>query len=194
MKLKELIKDLSYTLSENTDIDNEKILDTDISDVIYDSRKVQKDSLFVCLSGSSFDGHKFAQSAVDGGAAAVLICEDVEVKNALVIKVEDTRKALALVSAEYFGNPANELTTIGITGTKGKTTTASMVANILTAGGLKTGIIGTLGIVIDGKVEETANTTPESYEIQRAMRKMINEGCKCVVMEASSLGLSLIHI
>lgn len=119
----------------------------------------------------------------------MLVCEDVEVKNALVIKVEDTRKALALVSAEYFGNPANELTTIGITGTKGKTTTASMVANILTAGGLKTGIIGTLGIVIDGKVEETANTTPESYEIQRAMRKMINEGCKCVVMEASSLGL-----
>ena len=189
MKLKELIKDLSYTLSENTDIDKEKILDTDISDVIYDSRKVQKDSLFVCLSGSSFDGHKFAQSAVDGGAASVRVCEDVEVKNALVIKVEDTRKALALVSAEYFGNPANELTTIGITGTKGKTTTASMVANILTAGGLKTGIIGTLGIVIDGKVEETANTTPESYEIQRAMRKMINEGCKCVVMEASSLGL-----
>ena len=70
-----------------------------------------------------------------------------------------------------------------------ETASASMVANILTAGGLKTGIIGTLGIVIDGKVEETANTTPESYEIQRAMRKMINEGCKCVVMEASSLGL-----
>ena len=90
MKLKELIKDLNYTLSENTDIDNEKILDTDISDVIYDSRKVQKDCLFVCLSGSSFDGHKFAQAAVDGGAIAVLVCEDVEVKNALVIRVKDT--------------------------------------------------------------------------------------------------------
>lgn len=189
MKLEELIKDLSYTLVENTEIDSEKILSTDISDVIYDSRKVKKACLFVCLSGSVVDGHKFAQAAVDSGAAAVLVCEDIEVKNALVIKVDDTRKALAIVSAAYFGYPANELTTIGITGTKGKTTTASMTANILSAGGLKTGIIGTLGIVIDGKVEETANTTPESYEIQRAMRKMVDEGCKCVVMEASSLGL-----
>ncbi len=189
MKLGELLKDLSYTVAENPDIDSEKVLNTEISDVIYDSRKVKENCLFVCLNGSSFDGHKFAQAAVDGGAAAVLVCEDTEVKNSLVIRVDDTRKALALVSAAYFGNPANELTTIGITGTKGKTTTASMTANILSAGGLKTGIIGTLGIIIDGKVEATANTTPESYEIQRAMRKMINEGCKCVVMEASSLGL-----
>ena len=74
MKLSELLKDLSYTVAENPDIDSEKVLNTEISDVIYDSRKVKENCLFVCLNGSSFDGHKFAQAAVDGGAAAVLVC------------------------------------------------------------------------------------------------------------------------
>lgn len=189
MKLFELLEDLSYKIMDNSEKDIEKIENTEISDIIYDSRKVKKNCLFVCLKGASFDGHKFAQNAINSGAAAVLVCEDIKVEGAPLIQVDDTRKALAYISAAYFGHPADELTTIGITGTKGKTTTASMTAAILSAGGYKTGIIGTLGIVIDGKIEATANTTPESYEIQRAMRKMIDEGCKCVVMEASSLGL-----
>lgn len=189
MKLFELLEQLSYKIANNSGKDIEKIKNTEISDIIYDSRKIKKDCLFVCLKGANFDGHKFAQAAVDGGASAVLVCEDIEVAGAPIIKVDDTRLALAYVSAAYFGHPARELTTIGITGTKGKTTTASMTAAILSEGGYKTGIIGTLGIVIDGKIKATANTTPESYEIQRAMRKMIDEGCKCVVMEASSLGL-----
>lgn len=182
MKLEKLLSKLDcQVINGNTDIE--------ISDVIYDSRKVIKDCVFVCLKGSNTDSHKFAQSAADSGAAAVIISEDIEINGAAVIKVDDTRKALAFMSAEYFGNPADELFTIGITGTKGKTTTASMVRSILEKGGYKTGIIGTLGIVIGDKIIKTSNTTPESYEIQQAMRKMINEGCKCVVMEASSLGL-----
>ena len=93
------------------------------------------------------------------------------------------------MSAEFFGNPADTLTTIGITGTKGKTTTASMIRSVLEKGGIKTGIIGTLGILYGDKTIKTANTTPESYEIQKALRAMIDDGCKCCVMEASSLGI-----
>lgn len=182
MKLEQLLTRLNYTLvSGNTDIE--------ISDVIYDSRKACKDCVFVCLKGANLDSHKFAQNAVDSGAVAVVVSEDIEIHNATIIKVNDTRKALAFMSAEYFGNPAEELTTIGITGTKGKTTTASMIHSILEKGGYKTGIIGTLGIIIGDELIKTSNTTPESYEIQQAMRKMIDKGCKCVVMEASSLGL-----
>lgn len=182
MKLEQLLTRLNYTLVSGR-------ADIEISDVIYDSRKACKDCVFVCLKGANLDSHKFAQNAVDSGAVAVVVSEDIEIHNATVIKVNDTRKALAFMSAEYFGNPAEELTTIGITGTKGKTTTASMIHSILEKGGYKTGIIGTLGIIIGDELIKTANTTPESYEIQQAMRKMIDKGCKCVVMEASSLGL-----
>lgn len=182
MKLGDLLSKLDYKLINGS-------IDVEISDIVYDSRKVKKNCVFVCLKGSNINSHKFAQSAVDSGASAVIISEDTEINGASVIKVKDTRKALAFISAEYFGNPADELTTIAITGTKGKTTTASMIHSILEKGGYKTGIIGTLGIVIGDELTKTANTTPESYEIQRAMRKMIDEGCKCVVMEASSLGL-----
>lgn len=182
MKLEKLISKLDYSVvCGSTDID--------ISDVIYDSRKVCKDCLFVCLVGSAADGHKYAQAAVDAGAAAIVVSRDIEITGATVIKTDDTRKALAFISAEYFGNPADTLKTVGITGTKGKTTTAMMIRSILEKGGIKTGVIGTIGIMIGDKLIKTANTTPESYEIQKAMKQMIDEGCKCVVMEASSLGL-----
>ena len=94
-------------------------------------------------------------------------------KNVAVIKVENTRKALAYISAEFFGRPAEKLKTIAITGTKGKTTTTAMIASILECAGIKTGTIGTLGILYDGKVVKTDNTTPESYEIQKAMHDML---------------------
>lgn len=106
-----------------------------------------------------------------------------------MVKVENTRLALALMSVEFFGRPAEELMTVAITGTKGKTTTAAMVAEIFEHAGIKTGTIGTLGIVYDGETTKTDNTTPESYEIQKAMRNMINAGCKAMVIEASSIGL-----
>ena len=183
MKLEQLLTRINYTLvSGDTDIE--------ITDVIYDSRKIIKDCVFVCLSGSAFDGHDFAQDAVKNGAAAIVVSrDDISAEGAAVIRVDDTRKALAFMSAEYFENPADTLTTIGITGTKGKTTTAAMIRSILEKGGIRTGIIGTLGILYGDKTIKTANTTPESYEIQKALRDMINDGCKCCVMEASSLGI-----
>ncbi|MBQ3929269.1 MAG: UDP-N-acetylmuramoyl-L-alanyl-D-glutamate--2,6-diaminopimelate ligase [Clostridia bacterium] len=182
MKLEKLLTRLNYTVIQGE-------IDIEISDVIYDSRKACPKCVFVCLIGANLDSHSLAQKAADAGASAVVVSKNVEVSGCTVIKVDDTRRALAFMSAEYFGNPADEMTTIGITGTKGKTTTASMVRSILEKGGYKTGVIGTLGIMVGDDLIKTANTTPESYEIQKAMRMMIDRGCKVVVMEASSLGL-----
>lgn len=182
MKLSKLLEKTEHTvICGNTEID--------ITDVVYDSRKVVSGCVFVCLKGATADGHRFANDAVKKGAAAVVISEDTELENTVIVKVEDTRKALAFMSAAYFDYPSEELTTIAITGTKGKTTTSCMVRAVLEKSGMKTGVIGTLGIIIGDNLIKTPNTTPESYEIQHAMREMVKEGCKCVVMEASSLGL-----
>lgn len=182
MRLSELLNDVDYELlSGNVDIS--------VGTPIYDSRKVQPGDVFICLKGYNVDAHKFAQSAVDKGAAAVVLSDETEVTGAAVVKVRDTRAALARISANYFGHPAKELISIALTGTKGKTTTACMIQSILQAGGIKTGTIGTLGIVIGDTVYKTNNTTPESFEIQQALRKMADEGCKAFVIEASSLGL-----
>ncbi len=182
MKLEQLLTRLNYTVVSGS-------TDREITDVIYDSRKVCQDCVFVCLVGANTNGHEYARAAAEAGAAALIVSEDVDVQGVTIIRTENTRKALAFVSAEFFGNPADTLKTIGVTGTKGKTTTACMIRSILEKGGIKTGVIGTLGIQIGDRLIKTANTTPESYEIQKAMRMMLDEGCKCVVMEASSLGL-----
>lgn len=184
MKLKQLLKYVTYS-SENN-------LNPEITDLAYDSRRAAEGSAFVCLKGYATDGHKFAKSAIEKGAAALVVSDepDFDVPDGIaVIKTDNTRKALALMSAELFGHPAEELYTVAITGTKGKTTTAAMVASIFEQAGIKAGTIGTLGIVYDGKTVKTDNTTPESYEIQKALRDMVNAGCGAAVVEASSIGL-----
>lgn len=182
MTLEYLLQGLEYDCIQGS-------VDIDIQEVIYDSRKVVDNCVFVCLKGSAVDSHKFANDVVSKGAAAVIVQDNVYVDGATIIKVDDTRKALAFMSAGRFNHPANELVTIAVTGTKGKTTTANMIKAILEAGGKKTGVIGTLGVQIGNKIIKTNNTTPESYDIQKFMRQMIDEDCQCVVMEASSLGL-----
>lgn len=184
MKLKDLLANVEYNMIND--------LNPEISDVIYDSRKVKDSTVFVCLKGYTSDGHKYAESAVESGACALVISDELNFdvpENVAVVKVNDTRLALALMSAEFFGHPCEELKTVAITGTKGKTTTTAMVAEIFEQAGIKTGTIGTLGIIYDGKTVKTDNTTPESYEIQKSMRDMINAGCKAMVIEASSIGL-----
>ncbi len=184
MKLSELIKNIEYAAINKGN--------PEISDLIYDSRKVTNGTAFVCLKGYTSDGHTYAKSAIEKGASALIISDDLDFEvpeNIAVIKTPDTRLALALMSAELFSNPAKELKTVAITGTKGKTTTTAMIAEILEQSGIKTGTIGTLGIVYDGKIFKTENTTPESYEVQKAMRDMLNAGCKAMVIEASSIGL-----
>lgn len=184
MKLKDLLINIEYTVKNN--------INPEITDIIYDSRKVTNGCVFVCLKGYTSDGHKYAKSAVDNGAAALVISDELDFdvdKDIAVVKTENSRLALALMSAEFFKHPAKELKTVAITGTKGKTTTTAMVAEIFEQSGIKCGTIGTLGIVYDGKTYKTENTTPESYEIQKAMRDMVNAGCGAMVIEASSIGL-----
>ncbi|MGN0477321.1 MAG: UDP-N-acetylmuramoyl-L-alanyl-D-glutamate--2,6-diaminopimelate ligase, partial [Ruminococcus sp.] len=164
--------------------------DVEISDIVYDSRKVVPGTVFVALKGYNVDSHKFIPQAVNQGASAVVVSDNIDIQQDIaVIKVDDTRKALAYMSAQLFGEPAKELTTIALTGTKGKTTTVAMLKSILNAEGISVGTIGTLGIIIGDKTYKTNNTTPESYEIQQAMRKMVDSGCKAMIIEASSLGL-----
>lgn len=182
MKLSKLLEKIEYKCMRGE-------LEQEVTDIVYDSRNVRQGCVFVCLNGANSDGHNFAQQAVESGAIAVVAEHDICVDSATLIITSNTRRALAFMSAEFFGNPANELKTIGITGTKGKTTTACMIKSILENGSYKTGLIGTLGVIIGDKIIKTNNTTPESYEVQQYMRKMVDEGCKSVVMEVSSLGL-----
>ena len=185
MKLDKLLERLDYTVVQGSD-------STEVTTLINDSRKVEEGSVFVCISGAVSDGHKYAADVAAKGAAAVVVEKDVEVpENVTVIKVEDTRYALALMSAAYFGYPADKLKVIGITGTKGKTSSSLMIKSILEHAGKKVGIIGTNGTFIGDIHEPTANTTPESYELQRIMRKMVEHDCEYCVMEVSSQALKM---
>ena len=145
MKLAEICEELTYTCLQGE-------MEKEISDIIYDSRKVEKDTIFVCMVGAVVDGHDFVEDAVKKGAAALVVEHAVEIdipENCTVLQVEDARYALAIMSAAFFGHPDRELTTIGLTGTKGKTTTTYMIREMLERSGIKTGLIGTIEI-IDG--------------------------------------------
>lgn len=185
MKLISLLDRLDYTCLQGS-------TDRDVTTVVYDSRKVEKDSLFICIRGAVVDGHKFIPDVLEKGAKTLVVEEPVEAPEGVtVILVKDTRYAMAFISAAYFGHPAEELKVIGITGTKGKTTTTYMVKSILENAGYKVGLIGTIEAIIGDKVIPAANTTPESYVVQQYFREMADAGCDCVVMEVSSQGLML---
>lgn len=185
MELSQLLERLEYEVVQGS-------VRTEITTLINDSRKVEKGSAFVCISGAVSDGHKFAGEVVQKGAAALIVEKDVEApEEVTVIRVKDTRYALALMSASYFGYPADKLKVIGITGTKGKTTTTYMIRSILEDVGHKVGLIGTIEAVIGEKKIPAANTTPESYTIHKYFAEMVEAGCDSVVMEVSSQGLML---
>lgn len=183
MLLKDILKDTEHTLvSEGEDIE--------IENVVYDSRKVTKGSLFIALTGANSDGHKFIGNAIDAGAIAVVVEHDVPIlEGVTVIKVENSRKALASIAAAWFGYPAKKLTLIGITGTKGKTTTSYMTYGILKEAGIKCGLIGTIEVIIGDKHIHSLNTTPESYLVQEYFKEMVDAGITHVVMEVSSQAL-----
>ncbi len=184
-ELKKLLERLEYEcIQGNTDIS--------ISELVYDSRKAAKDDLFVCIKGTVVDGHKFIEEVAAKGVSVVVVQEEVKAPEGVtVIKVADTRYALAMLSAAFFDYPAETLKVIGITGTKGKTTTTYMVKSILEAAGYKVGLIGTIEAIIGEETIPASNTTPESYIIQNYFRKMLDAGCDCCVMEVSSQGLMM---
>lgn len=185
MKLNQLLERLEYEVVQGADA-------IEISTLANDSRKVEKGSAFVCISGAVVDGHEFIEDVAAKGAAAVIVEKEVEAPEGVtVIRVEDTRYALALMSAAYFGYPAEKLKVIGITGTKGKTTTTYMIKSILEDVGHKVGLIGTIEAIIGDRKIPAANTTPESFTIHQYFAEMLKAGCDSVVMEVSSQGLML---
>ena len=185
MILKTLLERVDYTCLQGSD-------ETEVKQLVYDSRKAGAGAVFVCIRGAAADGHGFAGQVCAQGAAALIVEEVVQVPDDVtVIRVADTRYALAELSAAYFGHPAERLKTIGITGTKGKTTTTYMIKSILEHAGYRVGLIGTIETIIGDCREPAVNTTPESYKIQESFRKMADEGLDAVVMEVSSQGLMM---
>ena len=185
--LSELLEGLSYKCVCGTP-------DREISDIVYDSRKVEAGCLFVCIPGAKADGHRYVAAAAEAGAAAILAQRKVELpegSDVTVILVDNTCYAMAFASAAYFGHPAKQMKIIGVTGTKGKTTTTYLVRSILEQAGRKVGLIGTIEIIIGDTHIHAENTTPQSYLVQKYFRMMADAGCDTVVMEVSSQGLML---
>ena len=184
MKVSELIKDFEYEIKNGT-------VEREVSALVSDNRKLTKDCVFVCIEGANFDGHSAVNDAFSCDAAAVIVMKDVTIPDGVstaVIRVKDTREALALASAAYFSYPTKEIKVIGITGTKGKTTTTYLIKSILENAGYKVGLIGTIETIIGDEHIPSKNTTPESYVLQETFRKMADSGIEICVMEASSQG------
>ena len=188
MKLRKICEEIEYTLLQGS-------LETEVRDIIYDSRKIAPETMFVCMVGAVTDGHKYIPDAVEKGASVIVLEREEEAaqipENITVLKVVSARLALALMSAALFDHPARKLVTIGLTGTKGKTTTTYMIKKVLEMAGKKVGLIGTIGAMIGEEHLPSKNTTPESYELHRMFAAMVEAGCEYVVMEVSSQGLKL---
>ncbi len=179
MKLSEIMKGIDIIGSYS---------DTDVLDVTQDSRLVKQGSLFVCVKGNTFDGHSVAREMIEKGAAAVVTERDLGLDKQVM--VSDTRAVFSSVCANFFGNPADKLKLIGLTGTNGKTTTTFLIKQILENTGKKVGLIGTVQNMIGQEIFPAKYTTPDPYELQGLFRKMVNAGCEYCVMEVSSQALA----
>ena len=170
--------------------------DVEIRNLQYDSRNVQRGDCFFAIRGTGADGHRFIESAINSGAAAVVLENDAALPESMflhtgVIKivVPDSRKTLALMAANYYGHPSDHLTMVGVTGTNGKTTTTHIIRSILEAAGQNVGLIGTIEYKIGNQVTPASHTTPESLELNQLLTRMVESGCSSVSMEVSSHAL-----
>ena len=185
MQLATLLQDVEYTLRQGS-------AETDVCDIVYDTRKIRPGCVFVCIVGTQRDSHDLAGEAAAAGAAALVIDHDIPMPAGVtVVQVPFTRLAMAQMSAAYFGYPARKMTLVGVTGTKGKTTTTHMIKTVLESAGHVVGLVGTNGITIRDTHMEPANTPPESYELQKAFAQMVEAGCDTALMEVSSQGLKM---
>lgn len=191
-RLGALLQDIQY---EVTHLPAGKTLqETTVTDVVNDSRRLSEGCLFLAIKGMNSDGHAFVAEAFDKKAAAVVVQDPVTVPKgceSIVITVRDTRAAMAQIAAAYYCHPARKLKTVGITGTKGKTTTTYMVKSMLENAGIKTGLVGTIEVIIGDEHIPALNTTPESLLLQEYLYLMVNAGLSAVVMEVSSQALKL---
>ncbi|MBR1926002.1 MAG: UDP-N-acetylmuramoyl-L-alanyl-D-glutamate--2,6-diaminopimelate ligase [Clostridia bacterium] len=184
MELKKLIKDVEIK-NIIGNIENLKI-----ENLCFDTKKATKNSLFFCLNGAVFDGHDFANIAIKNGAIAI-VCERPLNLDVVQIVVESSRKAMSKISANFYKNPQNKLKIIGITGTNGKTSTTYMIANILKSAGKKVGIIGTIGIVVDGIKMPADLTTPDPIYLHKIFAQMVAKNVEYVCMEVSAHAIYL---
>lgn len=191
MKLKEMLVGL-----EGLKVKGD--LEIEIKEIENNSKNVKKGYLFIAIKGFDVDGHQYIESAIKKGATAVMIEEGCDVKalaipeGITIVMAKNTREAMAIVSSNFYGNPSRKFKLIGVTGTKGKTTTTYMIKEILEKAGKKVGLIGTIAIYRNGKkIKDSDRTTPESIELQREFAKMVADGVEVVVMEVSSQSLKL---
>lgn len=184
MLLKDILKGVCYI--------GDAPLETEVKDIVYNSKYAAKDVLFVALVGANCNGHNYVEEAYDKGCRMFLCQYEVALPDdATVLLVEVTRHVLSSISDNFFGHPSEKIKVIGVTGTKGKTTTVNMVKDVLNHCGVKTGCIGTVGATWGNKFRKTINTTPESYEIHKLLSEMIEDGCEAVAIEVSSLGVMM---
>lgn len=184
MLLKEVIKGVEV-------IDTKGNLDIEIDNIQYDSRKVENNGLFICVKGFTVDGHDFIDKAIEKGAKAFLVEEDVERDGITFIKVKNTRGDMARVADNFYNHPSQRFEVIGVTGTNGKTSITTFLDEILISDNNKVGLIGTIKISDGDKEIESNSTTPESVDLQQYFDKMIDNGCKYCAMEVSSHALAL---
>ncbi len=168
-------------------------IDVQIGDITYDSREVKRGSLFVAVKGFKTDGHRYIADAVKRGASAVVVEDAVNISkgDVTVITVPDTRNALALLSARFYGDPSRRLRMIGITGTNGKTTTSYLIKSIIEKAGKKAGLLGTISYIIGDEAMPAPHTTPESSDLQKYLSQILDAGAEYAVMEVSSHALEL---
>lgn len=185
MKLKEMLKNMDYEIIKGND-------DIDINKIEYDSRKIGEGDLFVCIDGFKVDGHKYAESACNKGAVAIVCSKNLEkYPECTIIKVKDGRKTLAISASNFYDNPANKLKLIGVTGTNGKTTSTFMIKSILEQAGYNVGLVGTIANFVGSEKIKAERTTPESLELQQLFKNMVDKKIDYCVMEVSSHSLSL---
>lgn len=183
MKIEKILERVSYTLLQGS-------LEGEVNGISHDNRQVQAGDAFICIRGARFDTHNCAAEIAAKGAALIVVEHEVDtVEGTAVILVEDTRKVLPLLACAWYGYPAEKMTTIGITGSKGKTTTTHMLADILQAAGHSVGTIGTNGAIFEKDIYELNNTTPDPIELQMYLSMMAERGCTHVVIEVSSQGM-----
>lgn len=187
--LKNWLKDVKYKILSGT-------VDVPVSELVYDSRKAERDTCFICINGTRTNSHLFIPDVIKKGCTVIVVEEGASLpqfdpQGLNIISVQDSRIAMSHMSAARFSYPSEKMTRIGITGTKGKTTTAYMIKAVLEKAGRKVGIIGTNGCEIDGVTYKTANTTPDSYELNYFFRKMVDAGCDTMVTECSSQGFKM---
>ena len=187
---------LQYLIENLTTNEVKGTTNIEIGKIEYDSKNIQNKDVFVAIKGYEQDGNDYINEAIEKGAICIIVENDIDTKayedkNITIIKVDNSRIALAIVASTYYDNPSSKLKMIGITGTKGKTTTAHMIRDIMNASGKKTGMIGTIYNTYGNVQIEATRTSPESLELQKLLKEMVDAGMEYAVMEVSSHALAL---